>query len=182
MHPTLSAQDVADFVADPSPRTWSEAYGLWRQTVPRSGPDLRDRWVGLQPRRHQRGRTPRPRPGRARRMRHGRKGVMMSIREADRYPDGADRRGQQRRTVVLPLPRPTTAHILTHRRHRCFERPTHEGTRAACAAERGTSSSFSFCSGLRQGSPPPFSVDTSRGHPPRAPRHRPSWSPCSPGR
>jgi len=51
-------------------------YGLWRQTVPRSGPDLRDRWVGLQPRRHQRGRTPRPRPrpGRARRMRHGRKG------------------------------------------------------------------------------------------------------------
>ena len=47
MHPTLSAQDVADFVADPSPRTWSEAYGLWRQTVPRSGPDLRDRWVGL---------------------------------------------------------------------------------------------------------------------------------------
>src|SRR5664279_4389587 len=39
-------------------------------------------------------------------MRHGRKGVMMSIREADRYPDGADRRGQQRRTVVLSLPRP----------------------------------------------------------------------------
>ena len=38
MHPTLSAQDVADFVADfvadPSPRTWSEAYGLWRQTGP----------------------------------------------------------------------------------------------------------------------------------------------------